>query len=235
MSHTLHPEFYYSPYPSSLRALITTEEYEKQGKEYTKQELKQASLYYQHSFHFFVLSATQKLAFLWTKKALLLSVLMALLIGCLAVAMNGESAPASEGGYLVPATSFTQKVINLPYEFLDKIRQFTGQARKGFLVVPPEDGFGSVGENNHTLSEQLGNKGIPREKAGKETPEREVGETQTAALVDSTSFSTFIQSQTSKGMDIFSFAFCVARDFAADLIAKAFGWNGTTASSSPAA
>jgi len=237
MSHTsdLQPELFYAPCPSSLRTFITTEEYEKQGKEFTKQELKQASLYYQHSFHFIVLSATQRLRFLWTKKSLLF-VVIALLVCCVAVALQGESAPASEGMYLVPATSFTQKVINLPYEFLDRIRQFAGQTNK-VLLVPPEDGvFGSVNENQ-TFSSQLGNsnKGITREKTGKETPEREVGET--AALVDSTSFSTFVQSQTTKGMDIFSFAFCVARDFASSLFAKAFGWteNGTAPASAPPA
>jgi len=129
-------------------------------------------------------------------------------------------------------------VINLPYEFLDKIRQFTGQAKKG-LLLPEDPVFGSVAENNSSQAPQtpqrqpVGNKHNPnRDSLGKEAPEQDVnteGTVEETALVDSTSFSTFIQSQTAKGMDIFSFAYCVARDFATNVFAKAFGWtqNGT--------
>lgn len=104
MSHTpaLQTEFY-EPSPATFRPLITPEEYEKQGREFTKKELKQASLYYQHVFHFYIVNVSQRLACLWTRKGVLFSG-VALLVVCLAIAMSGESVATSEGGSLVPAT-----------------------------------------------------------------------------------------------------------------------------------
>jgi len=103
MSHTSLQTEIYGPSPASFRPLITLQEYDKQGKDCTKQELKQAALYYQHVFHFVVLSVTQKLAFLWTRKALCISLIATLLLAC-AIGMSGEAKSTSEGGGLVPAT-----------------------------------------------------------------------------------------------------------------------------------
>jgi len=249
-------------FPASwFRPLLTKEQYERQATDYTKQQLKNASLYHQHTFHFFVLSVTQKLAVLWNRKVLYAAlVVSALLVAFVLFGVFAGADPRhTEGGTLVPALTFSQRLAAVSFDVLEKIRQFTGQARKGLLLPEDKRPFGTAYASggsdasarnpaadgtNSTHAIPLGNRNDEQstnqrdyvvivdtdEVNQKKTPhspeEAASGET---ALVDSTGFSTFIRSQTYQGMNIFTFAFTVAKELAVSIFATAFGWSNGTA------
>jgi len=231
MSQTIQTEHALPSLPRSLRTFLSEEEYQKQKQAHTRKELKTAGLYYQHTFHFVVLSLKEKLAGAMTKKILIAVgiAFVALLLACL---LTPGQQHASEGGSLVPMT-FTQRVKNVPYEFIEKLKMLMGQSRKGLLL--PEEvfkRFSSNQDSNETRS-------VPLEstKRSEEAPKKTVpipspvaeSDTEAPLVTPSPSFSTFVSSHTYSGMNIFAFAFCVARDFASSLFGSAFGWSNATA------
>jgi len=217
------------------RTLLTPAEYDQQKRNYTKEQLKNANLYYQHEFHFLVLNAVQKLKSLWTKKTLYASMIVTVLF---AIALfSGTDTKLGEGGSLVPSMSFAQRVRSVPFEFLERIKQFTGQTRKGLLL--PEEGSASNSSSRNSSrvaserNEEREVKGAPEQTVNVKTQQppskKPEGET---ALVDST-FSSFVRSQTTRGVDIFTFAYSLAQGLA-ESVFSVFGWsqNATTAASS---
>jgi len=238
---------------SRFRTLLTIEEYERQGLAFTKQQLKNASLYTQHTFHFFVLSMTARLALLWTRKTLYAALVGSLLVAFVLFGVyTGTNPRHTEGGTLVPALTFSQRLARLSESVLDKIRQFTGQAKKGLLLPEDVNGFGHCTGAQNASGSAVGNEGYEGEchldrqaqqraqnvedrtaNQRTQTPAHAAGET---ALVDASDagFATFIQSQTAKGMNIFAFAFSVAKQLAVSIF-ETFGWSNGTATATAAA
>eukprot|EP01087_Luapelamoeba_hula_P019140 TRINITY_DN62_c0_g1_i4.p1 TRINITY_DN62_c0_g1~~TRINITY_DN62_c0_g1_i4.p1 ORF type:complete len:243 (-),score=29.20 TRINITY_DN62_c0_g1_i4:318-1046(-) len=135
MSSTHAPECQYRP-------LISVSEYEKQGREFTKQELQRAELYNKH-----LTSVTMQRMHDWyqrTDKRKLRMYLVGGAIALLAILLvfaSATSSPSSDSG-LVPM-SFTQRIVHLPQEFVDLIRSLTGTSRKSITQgnANPPPGF----------------------------------------------------------------------------------------------
>jgi len=212
---------------------LSPEEYDRETRNFTKQELKRARLYYQHSFHFFVLSAREKIT-AWSNKRNLLFfgfALAALFLACLFVGPK----QATEGGSLVPIRSFAQRVKNAPGELYERLRVLLGRGKKDLLL--PEDVLSKNAPFNASETTPSGNtpdsKVEPEQATQQESPQetQKIKDSAADALVDGTGsfLPQYLSSKAYQGMDIFTFAFCVARDFAAHVFGS-FGWsNGTNA------
>lgn len=238
-----------SPSPSSLRKRslssgpkrpsveqVSLAEYERQSKEFTRQQLKNSGLYSKHRMHFARMRAKEILGELWRLgrrmvfPALVISTVLLTLLGVLLI--FSEPGIRSTGGvYMLPPSIPEPRTRN---------GDANASAPDNATAVPNEQGVlggmprlvldyvvSTAGEVLPALKQDTG------KKSGEEANNNKGSSTNAAAPVatyDSTSSVTsYIRNQTEKGMNIFSFAYTVAYEFAFSAITRALGWSGDVA------
>jgi len=231
--------------PERYRDLITLEEYAKQGRECTKQELKKHSLYTQHVVHFAIVSFYYKLLeALLTKRVLYAAaaVFVAVLAAIVLCTVSSATARNSEAR-LVPTLTLPQRLVRLHLDFIDWIKELGTRFRslEGRKQASTANSSTSVSSSkkeeperglpSNTTSQASGGDVQNSAKEGEGRVYTSEGKDKagtTGALVGGGSdFTSYVHSQTTKGVNIFSFAFTAAKDFASSVFQLAFGVNET--------
>jgi len=216
--------------PERYRTLITLAEYEQQGRQFTKSELKSASLYTQHLLHFFILGVVQRLFTRWVLWAVSM-VCIAIVAGLLLGSVYGTTEPPSKEGGLVPSVGISQSLCKFSLDLWDWLSQVVAfQSKKGLLngtttVFTPSPRTGNtstafVKEAQTTSSSEPSTSTTPppQADAAKQSTNTQGGAEGTKALVADTSFTTFLRTQTYKGLHLFSFAFNFAKELASNVL-----------------